>query len=198
MTRARTWSLNRSLEWARRLGASPPKRITASWSSSRVEPPNTRLRRDLRALWRAPLGSLAISQAPITLPPRPKPRRPAHTLRDGAIPFRYVTGEQSTGPISRPPRDRATTTQGPLPSAGGQTHQIPALVRHRQRAGHGASRVMSLGTMRCPQPARQRHRRGPSSHRRSRSRRARRYRATARLQARLSRSEIRTQTMKTT
>jgi len=38
VTRARTWSSNRSLEWARRLGASPPKRITASWSGSSVEP----------------------------------------------------------------------------------------------------------------------------------------------------------------
>ncbi len=36
MTRAGTWSLNRSLEWARCLGASPPKRMTASWSGSRV------------------------------------------------------------------------------------------------------------------------------------------------------------------
>ena len=38
MTRARTWSLSRSLEWARRLGASPPKRMAASWSGSRVGP----------------------------------------------------------------------------------------------------------------------------------------------------------------
>ncbi len=34
MTRARTWSSNRSLEWAPRLGSSPPKRMIASWSGS--------------------------------------------------------------------------------------------------------------------------------------------------------------------
>jgi hypothetical protein len=56
--------LQRFLEWARRLGASPPKRMTASWSGSRMEPPNTRLRRDLRALWRAPLGSLRTARSP--------------------------------------------------------------------------------------------------------------------------------------
>jgi hypothetical protein len=32
VTRARTWSSNRSLEWARHFGALPPKRMIASWS----------------------------------------------------------------------------------------------------------------------------------------------------------------------
>src|ERR1700731_5264139 len=44
-------------EWARRLGASPQKRIGASWSGSRMAQPNTRLRRDRRARAWAPLGS---------------------------------------------------------------------------------------------------------------------------------------------
>src|SRR6202166_2047176 len=44
-------------EWARRLGASPQKRIVASWSGSSMAQPNTRLRREHRARAWAPLGS---------------------------------------------------------------------------------------------------------------------------------------------
>ena len=171
MTRARTWSLNRSLEWARRLGASPPKRMTASWSGSRVGPPNTRLRRDLRALWRAPLGSLAISQATAAQPPRPKPWRPAHTLRDGPIPFRYVTENRARQQVANPlastpsatPNDKLDIApaarpnnrpQDPLPSADGQTHQSSALVRHRGRVGRVAGRVCRLARRVARQPAR--------------------------------------------
>jgi len=48
-----------STEWARRLGASPLKRMAASWSGPTWGQPNTRSRRDPLRLWRAPLGSSA-------------------------------------------------------------------------------------------------------------------------------------------
>jgi hypothetical protein len=44
-----TWPLCRGLEWARRPGASPPMRMTASWFSSQRSPPDTSLWRDIRA-----------------------------------------------------------------------------------------------------------------------------------------------------
>jgi hypothetical protein len=47
VTRAGTWSSNRSLEWARRLGASPPKRMIASWSGPSTGQPNTRMQREV-------------------------------------------------------------------------------------------------------------------------------------------------------
>src|SRR5271169_3728363 len=45
---AQTMALCRGKEWVRRLGASPPMRMTASWLGS-LDPPNTRLWRDLYA-----------------------------------------------------------------------------------------------------------------------------------------------------
>ena len=36
VTRARTWTSNRSLEWARRPGASPSQRMIASWSGPSI------------------------------------------------------------------------------------------------------------------------------------------------------------------
>ena len=103
-------------------------------------------------------------------PPRPS-RGVQHTLRDGAIPFRYVTENRActrsptrrrarpqqrrtTGAISRPPPGRATASQDPLPSAGGQTDQSSALVRHRRRVGRAASRVCRLARCVARQPAR--------------------------------------------
>jgi len=46
--------MHRSLEWARYLGALPPKRMNASWSESTRTQPNTSMR---RRLWRAMAGS---------------------------------------------------------------------------------------------------------------------------------------------
>ena len=51
------WLRSRCEEWARCLGALPPMRMTASLVPVRTHRPNTRLRRDLRACWRAPLGN---------------------------------------------------------------------------------------------------------------------------------------------
>ena len=42
MTRTPTWSSDCSMEWARRAGASPPKRMMAAWSSPDRGQPNTR------------------------------------------------------------------------------------------------------------------------------------------------------------
>ncbi len=41
------WLARRLREWARRLGASPPMRMTASWSGSASDPPNTSVWRDV-------------------------------------------------------------------------------------------------------------------------------------------------------
>jgi hypothetical protein len=167
VTRARTWSLSRWLEWARRLGASPPKRMTASWFGSRVGPPNTRLRRDLRALWRAPLGSLAISQATPAQPPRPKPWRPAHTLRNGPIPFRYVTENRARQQVANPlasspsatPNDKLDIAPAARPNnrhprvvtVGWRTDAPDLSAGTTPRQGWSRCRPsMSPGTTRCP------------------------------------------------
>jgi hypothetical protein len=46
VTRSRPWCRYRFREWARRPGASPPMRMTASWSGPARDLPNTRLWRD--------------------------------------------------------------------------------------------------------------------------------------------------------
>jgi hypothetical protein len=46
--------------------ASPPKRMTASWSGPRRGQPNTRSRRDPSRAWRAPLGSLLFAVLDVT------------------------------------------------------------------------------------------------------------------------------------
>jgi hypothetical protein len=51
------WLARRLREWACRLGALPPMRMTASWSGSASDPPNTSVWRDRSRQWRAPLGS---------------------------------------------------------------------------------------------------------------------------------------------
>ena len=51
------WLARRLREWACRLGALPPMRMTASWSGSARNPPNTRVWRDRSRPGRAPLGS---------------------------------------------------------------------------------------------------------------------------------------------
>jgi hypothetical protein len=51
------WLARRLREWACRLGALPPMRMTASWSGSARNPPNTSVWRDRARPWRAPLGS---------------------------------------------------------------------------------------------------------------------------------------------
>ena len=51
--------MRRGLEWARRLGASPPMRMTASWYRP-LGRPNTSSWRATRARWRAPLGIVAV------------------------------------------------------------------------------------------------------------------------------------------
>jgi len=51
------WLARRLREWACRLGALPPMRMTASWSGSARNPPNTSVWRDRSRPWRAPLGS---------------------------------------------------------------------------------------------------------------------------------------------
>src|SRR5215813_6078298 len=48
------WLARRLREWARRLGASPPMRMTASWSGSASDPPNT-------SVWR---GSVPDGELP--------------------------------------------------------------------------------------------------------------------------------------
>ena len=77
-------------------------------------PPNTRLRRDRRALWRAPLGLSANSQATAAQPRHPStaaPKwRPAHTLRNGAIPFRYVTENRACHKVANPPASTPSAT----------------------------------------------------------------------------------------
>lgn len=58
VTRARTRSSNRPLEWARRLGALPPKRMIASWSGPSTGPTEYKgATRSLACQRRAPLGS---------------------------------------------------------------------------------------------------------------------------------------------
>jgi hypothetical protein len=88
--------------------------------------------------------------------PRPKP-----------IPFRYVTETEhatrsparrrarpqqrrTTDAISRPPTGRATASQDPLPSAGGQTDQSSALVRQPSPSWSRCKPSMPPGTTRCP------------------------------------------------
>jgi hypothetical protein len=53
------WLARRLREWACRLGALPPMRMTASWSGSVSDPPNTSVWRERSRSWRAPLGSSA-------------------------------------------------------------------------------------------------------------------------------------------
>jgi hypothetical protein len=53
------WLARRLREWACRLGALPLMRMTASWSGSASDPPNTSVWRDRSRPWRAPLGSSA-------------------------------------------------------------------------------------------------------------------------------------------
>ena len=53
------WPTRRGLEWARRLGASPPMRMTASWYRP-LGRPNISSWRATRARWRAPLGIVAV------------------------------------------------------------------------------------------------------------------------------------------
>jgi hypothetical protein len=53
------WLARRLREWACRLGALPLMRMTASWSGSASDPPNTSVWRDRSRSWRAPLGSSA-------------------------------------------------------------------------------------------------------------------------------------------
>src|SRR5271170_1597376 len=58
VTRAGTWSRGPPLEWAHRLGASPPKRMADSWSGSDAGPTEYKVAaRCYAPKWRAPLGS---------------------------------------------------------------------------------------------------------------------------------------------
>jgi hypothetical protein len=54
---SQAWLARRLREWACRLGALPPMRMTASWFGSASDPPNTSVWCDRSHPWRAPLGS---------------------------------------------------------------------------------------------------------------------------------------------
>jgi len=103
VTRAGTWSLNRSLEWARRLGALPPKRMIASWSgpggSNRIQGCGAKS----RAQWRAPLGSFVISTTASTKsPPQHRsPAQPEGTLSNAERRARYRARQQAKQPPSK-------------------------------------------------------------------------------------------------
>src|SRR5271163_1527506 len=63
VTRAGTWSRGPPLEWAHRLGASPPKRMADSWSGSDAGPTEYKVAaRCYAPKWRAPLGSYSHCQ----------------------------------------------------------------------------------------------------------------------------------------
>ncbi len=89
MSRLRTWPSCRDQEWTRRPGASPPMRMTASWSDL-SDRPNTSLWRDRSCQGRAPLGLSSLTnlghrkacgyvddrlRRPAPLPPLPEQAR---------------------------------------------------------------------------------------------------------------------------
>jgi hypothetical protein len=83
VTRARTWSLNRSLEWARRLGASLPKRMTASWSGSCAGPTEYKV---------AARSSRAMAGSPRIVGRPPRARAPSRGVqRTPPTGWQYVT-----------------------------------------------------------------------------------------------------------
>jgi len=75
VTRAGTWPRGPSLEWAHRLGASPPKRMAVSWSGSDAGPTEYKVpTRCYAPKWRAPLGSYSALAIRIS---RSREKRPA-------------------------------------------------------------------------------------------------------------------------
>lgn len=141
-------------ECARHPGASPPKRMAASWSGSDAGPTEYKVAaRGSRLL----AGSPRFICCPYSSPKhcaaaakgRPRPWRRARTPRDAPTVFRYVTvnrhakrsptggrarpqRRRTTGPLSRSPPGRATAAPGPLPPAGGPPCQTPALAQRRR------------------------------------------------------------------
>ena len=109
MTRVSAWSLNRTLEWARRLGASPPKRMTASWSGSRLGSHRIQGCGAIFARYGG-LPSDRCEQPGCAVQPPPRNTwRPARHRRM-AIPFRYVTENRTCQQVANPSASTPSAT----------------------------------------------------------------------------------------
>jgi len=152
VTRAGTWSLNRSLEWARRPGASLPKRMSASWSGPAGPTEYKFVARALRASRRAPLGSFVFPNGDIATKPKlPKCYQAAHAAWDEDLPDSLRDSATARGPIgnrrSRPGRTRRNrasrgcgeVTGSPQVTGESALRGLPPASEGRKRQAAGAS-----------------------------------------------------------
>src|SRR5207248_9342148 len=89
-------------EWACRLGALPPMRMTASWFGSAWNPPNT-------SVWRDILRPMASSPRIITQEPWFTPRHNRQESTAGG----YVD-DRRCRPVALPPASRASSKSGEM------------------------------------------------------------------------------------
>ena len=118
MTRARTWSRGPSLEWAHRLGASPLKRMAASWSGPDAGPTEYKV----AARYYAQNGRLpSVRTAATATEIRSRQNRPAATNQlDIDIPIQEWAHRLGASPLKR----MAASWSGP--DAGPTEYKVAA------------------------------------------------------------------------
>ena len=138
------WLVRRLREWACRLGALPPMRMTASWFGSPWNPPNTSVWRDvLRLMASSPRIIYCPIHSPISHTHRPETASRPPTAVDG-----QAQGPPSSG-LRKAVQRRAGNAGDGIQRANADTHQELVQVGTQGPPTRRAARLVAVAAQRA-------------------------------------------------